>query len=185
VAAVVSKIWMVRHAPVAVTGVCYGQLDVATIMDASEAATRIEHASRVMSAERWDVICSSPWERTEEVARVLAARSGVVMRRDARLSELSFGEWEGKRYSDIETNDAARFSSWMCAYDTIAPPGGETADALLERVRSFILEIELGASTVLAVAHAGTIRAARAVRSGARYSNVARAPVPFLVPERV
>jgi alpha-ribazole phosphatase len=180
-----SEIWMVRHAPVVVRGVCYGQLDVATTMDASEAATRVEHAFRTMSAERWDVICSSPWERTEELARVLAARSGVVMRRDARLSELSFGEWEGKRYSDIEANDAVRFSSWTRAYDTVAPPGGETADALLERVRSFIREIEQRACTVLAVAHAGTIRAARAVRTGARYSKVSRASVPFLVPERI
>jgi alpha-ribazole phosphatase len=176
---------MVRHAPVAVTGVCYGQIDVATTMDAFEAAAHVDRAFRERGATRWDMVCSSPWERAAGVARVLAAQSGVRMHRDARLSELSFGEWEGRRYSELEVNDGARFMSWMDAYDTVAPPGGETADALLERVRSFLTEVEQSACTVLAVAHAGTIRAARAVRAGARFSEVAHAPVPFLVPERI
>lgn len=176
---------MVRHPPVAVSGICYGQLDVATAMDDSEAAALVVREFRQRSSSSWDVICSSPWERAERLARVLASRSGVPMYHDPRLAELSFGEWEGKRWSDLEMNDGARFTSWMRAYDTVAPPGGETADALLERVRSFLLEVEQGGGTLLAVAHAGTIRAARAVRTGARFSEVAHAPVPFLVPERI
>jgi alpha-ribazole phosphatase len=185
VARVVSAIWMVRHPPVAVSGVCYGQLDVATTVDAYEAASLVDREFRQRSSASWDVIWSSPWERAERLARVLASQSGVPMYRDARLAELSFGEWEGKRWSELETTDGARFTSWMRAYDTVAPPGGETADALLARVRSFLLDVEQSAGTVLAVAHAGTIRAARAVRTGARFSEVSHAPVPFLVPERI
>lgn len=176
---------MVRHAPVAAAGVCSGQRDVATLMDAEEAATRVERALSEMNAPRWDAIWSSPWQRAEAVARVLASRSGVAHHRDARLSELSFGQWEGARYSELSANDAERFTAWMRDYDTVAPPGGETANALLERVRRFLVDVEQSHHAVLAVAHAGTIRAARAVRAGVRFSDVVQTPVEFLVPERI
>jgi broad specificity phosphatase PhoE len=178
---------MVRHAPVGVAGVCYGQRDVATTMDASSAAAVIEDALSRSGAPPWDEIWTSPWERTFLLAAALAERAGpgTVLGRDARLSELAFGEWEGLTYSEIETRDAARFSRWMLSYDSVAPPGGETADALVARVAHFLADVESSGKTVLAVCHAGTIRAARASRARTRFSSVAMTPVPFLSPEEL
>jgi hypothetical protein len=68
VAALVTEIWMVRHAPVVVAGVCYGQVDVATTMDDWAAALIVERALQERSAPRWDVVCCSPWQRAEHVA---------------------------------------------------------------------------------------------------------------------
>lgn len=178
-------VWMVRHAPVRATRLCYGQSNVATRVDANRAAESIETALRNRGAGPWDELWSSPWERTERVATVLGARAGVPVRSDARLSELAFGEWEGIPYGEIEAHDRERFSEWARAYETVAPPGGETADQLLARVADWLSEIDASGRTVLAIAHAGTIRAARAVRAGLRYSGVVHTRVEFLVPERI
>lgn len=178
-------VWMVRHAPVRASRLCYGQSNVATRVDANRAADSIESALRKREAGPWDELWSSPWERTERVAAVLSARSGVPARSDARLSELSFGAWEGIPFGEIEAHDRERFTEWVRSYETIAPPGGETADQLVARVADWLSEIENSRKTVLAVAHAGTIRAARAVRAGLRYSGVVHTRVEFLVPERI
>jgi alpha-ribazole phosphatase len=116
---------------------------------------------------------------------VLGARSGVPVRSDPRLSELAFGAWEGIPFGEIEAHDRERFTAWVRSYETIAPPGGETADQLVARVAHWLSEIESSGNTVLAVAHAGTIRAARAVRAGLTYSGVVHARVEFLVPEKI
>ena len=180
-----TAIWMVRHAPVRASRLCYGQSNVATRVDAKRAADSIENELRKRDAGPWDELWSSPWERTERVAAVLGARSGVPVRADARLSELSFGAWEGIPFGEIEAHDRERFTAWVEAYETVSPPGGETADQLVARVADWLSEIERTGKTVLAVAHAGTIRAARAVRAGTRYSGVAHTRVEFLVPERI
>jgi alpha-ribazole phosphatase len=180
-----AAVWMVRHAPVRATRLCYGQSNVATRVDANRAADSIEAEFRKRGAGPWDELWCSPWERTERVAAVLAARSGVPCRSDARLSELSFGAWEGIPYGEIEAHDRERFAEWVRAYDTVAPPGGETADQLRTRVADFLSEIDGSGKTVLIVAHAGTIRAARAVRAGLPYSGVVHTRVEFLVPEKI
>ena len=180
-----STVWMVRHAPVRASRLCYGQSNVATRVDAKRAADSIEKELRKRNAGPWDELWSSPWERTERVAAVLATRSGVPARSDPRLSELSFGAWEGIPFGEIEAHDRERWTAWVEAYETVAPPGGETADQLVARVADWLAEIDRSGKTVLAVAHAGTIRAARAVRAGLRYSGVVSTRVEFLVPEKI
>lgn len=175
--------WLVRHAPVAVHGVCYGQSDVPTVVDAIEAAETVAgewaRTGRVACVEVW----SSPWQRTRSVANVLAERWRVPHRIDARLSELHFGVWEGRHYADIERDDAARFGDWMRAYETARPPGGETLSELVARVASWLDETHR-IGPVLAVTHAGVVRVARTLRDGVSYAEALRTPVGHLACER-
>ena len=178
-------VWMVRHAPVEALGLCYGQHDVATVMDASTAAAAIERAFDAIGTVRWDEVWSSPWQRTLPVAALLATRAAAPLRPDPRLSELAFGEWEGRAFSELEASDGVRFHAFLNDYEKVAPPGGETADALVARVAEWLAEVDGSGRTVLAVTHAGAIRAARASRAGRRFARVVQAPVAFLVPELV
>jgi alpha-ribazole phosphatase len=174
---------MVRHAPVEARGLCYGQFNVATTMDASEAAEAVERAFHAASAVAVEELWCSPWERTRNVAMRLAERARVPLQVDPRLSEVSFGEWEGLSFDEIDRRDGERFTRWMADYDGTAPPGGESANELVARVAAWLEQVRSSGRTVLAVTHAGPIRAARAVRAGVRYSAVVSGPVPFLVPE--
>jgi alpha-ribazole phosphatase len=181
---IVGDIWLVRHGPVAVSGVCYGQSDVPLVstpsVDAETIAARCESAGASFG-EIW----TSPWDRTRSVALPLSSKWRVACHVDARLSELHFGEWEGRTYDEIERRDGERFGRWMRNYETDAPPGGERVEDLMNRVAGWLAERRANDRTVLALTHGGVIRAARAVERRSAYSAVVAESVEHLVPERL
>ena len=84
---------------------------------------------------------------------------------ESALQEQDFGRWEGRRWADLDQSkdpDVAAF--WQDPAST-APPGGESFAAMVSRVRSAILALnqQFEGRDIIAVAHAGTIRAALAV----------------------
>jgi alpha-ribazole phosphatase len=179
-------LWVARHAPVAVEGVCYGQCDVPTRVDAN-AASRIVlgwldgDSVRERVARVW----SSPWRRTRDVAARISALLGVPHEMDERLSEMCFGEWEGRAYADIETADGSRFQRWMADWRHASPPGGETVDELVGRVAAWNAHVRFSKESVLAIAHAGTIRALRAISRRVDYAQIVHERVDPLLVERI
>ena len=152
------RLVVVRHAPPAVSGVCYGQSDVPVTIAHDDAA---ETVVKELGPTPFEAIVSSPFERALGLAKAVARRMGTGEPRvDARLSELSFGEWEGRRFDEIEANDAARFSAWMARYTELAAPGGET-----------VAELD---------AHAGVVRALRRLRDGTSWEEEMSRAVPYL-----
>jgi alpha-ribazole phosphatase len=182
---IVGAIWLVRHAPAAVRGICYGQSEVAVTLSADAAAQRVIEATEGVSWDSFTEVWSSPWSRTFPVAKLVAAWWAVNVRVDARLSELAFGAWEGRSYQEIEAEDPSGFDAWMQDYETRAPPGGETGALLRRRVSAWLLERQRDDRTILAVTHAGVIRMARSITVGLPYAEVAVEEIPHLVPERV
>jgi alpha-ribazole phosphatase len=177
-----ASIWLVRHAPVTVSGLCYGRLDVPTTCSAEEAAARIEHAAN--GAERdWKEIWSSPAQRTRSVGEALSSRLGIPRFEDMRLSELDFGEWEGRSYSDLEIQTPERFERWMRLYESEGPPGGESVADLRLRFQSWFNERSATNRTIVAVTHAGIIRVARALRDGTTFGEESVRAVEHLRPE--
>lgn len=172
------EVWLVRHAEVAAAGRCYGQIEVPVALDAAEAAARIANALPATPAEVW----SSPWARAREPAERLAGFFGVPLRVDPRLSELSMGAFEGRPFAELE-NEAA-FRRWMERWRTTAPPGGETAAQLSARAEAWLRE-RRGPGALLAVTHAGVIRALRAHARGGDLAEAMAEPVPHLTPERL
>jgi broad specificity phosphatase PhoE len=169
-----------RHAAVAVEGVCYGQSDVPTRVEAFEAAA-ILLGQLDRDGRRIARVWTSPWERTRAPATAIAGRLGVPIVVDARLSELAFGEWEGQAFSVLEAD--ARFASWMRDWRDAAPPGGERLSDLVARVRAWRAEARANAEDSLVLTHAGVIRALRADGRGVAYAAVASEAVEHLVIE--
>src|SRR5689334_18417273 len=124
-----------RHAPVALSGVCYGRLDVAAELSAEDAAAAIERALRELCV-RPGVVWSSPLSRCALPAAGLAARLGVPHGVDDRLVEISYGAWEGRAFADIERDDPAAYAAWLDGWERVGPPGGESAVEVEARVRS-------------------------------------------------
>jgi len=128
---------------------------------------------------------TSPWVRTQSVAAELARLWHVSWHVDARLSELCFGAWEGRKYREIAENDGERFQHWTLNYEREAPPQGESAAALRARVGAWLEEQSSRKGAVLAVTHAGVIRTSRAVIAGLPYSSVVGDAIPHLRLERL
>lgn len=111
-------------------------------------------------------VVASPLVRAQETARIVAAglRAPVVVETDTRLAEMDYGEWEGLTYAQIDQRDAARRRAWEVDPASIRCPGGESADDVAGRARSFLTDLlaahvgahdqaDADAPPVLAVAH--------------------------------
>ena len=180
-----SSVWLVRHAPTTLMGICYGQSDVPVTPEPAEAARLVAQHWEAEGMNAPSELWTSPWVRAQTVAAELARRWQISLHVDARLSELSFGLWEGREYSEIERTDAVRWEHWMRNYEIEAPPRGETVAQLRARVAAWLEERKADRESVLAVTHAGVVRTARAVVAGMPYSAVVGDAVSHLRPERI
>ena len=151
--------------------VCYGQLDVGL---GATAPAEIDAAlTAVGPIER---IHASDLSRCRILAERFAARDGVRPVYDRRLREYDFGAWEGRRWSEIPRSES---DPWTRDLWAAAPPGGETFQALHTRVGAALQDISHG---TLVVAHAGVIRAARMILTGASFETVFAEKVPHCQP---
>jgi broad specificity phosphatase PhoE len=88
---------------------------------------------------RIDRVIASPMARALETARIVAAGRPVEV--DERLRELRYGEWEGLTHAEIEARDPELWASWDADPATTDPPGGECANDVSDRVRSFLADL--------------------------------------------
>lgn len=150
-----------RHAPVAAQGVCYGQMDLAAAVSDEDAADVVlAGLARAHPDVQVARVWSSPLIRCTGPAARIAQALGLPHHVDARLSELSFGEWEGRRYEDLSREApealARFFDGWA---DGAAAPGGEGVTEIGSRVQAWAAELR--PDVHLLVSHAGVVRALR------------------------
>lgn len=113
----------------------------------------------------------SPLQRCRAVGLQLQAW-GWQLVIDEGLREVSFGDWEGRPWSDIgrEALDA-----WVADFPGHAPGGGESVQALIERVRRVLAALP---PQVQVVAHGGWIAAAQCVFEARTVQGAQDWPVP-------
>jgi alpha-ribazole phosphatase len=157
--------WLVRHAPVPdPEGRIVGQSDPdAHTGDIED----LEALARLLPPH--PVLLTTPLKRTGQTARALAA-AGLRLPRaieDADLQEQGFGAWEGRTWGALasaEPPDPAVAAFWDDPAHNL-PPGGESFAGVVARVRAALIRLsrEYAGRDIVAVVHAGTIRAALAV----------------------
>ena len=151
---------LVRHGGVdAPAGTCLGHVDVPLSAEGFTATQRLA-ASWGESAPRF--LFSSDLKRAQQSAQVFAAMFAIEPLGDARLREVNLGAWDGKRWDEIAASDAARYRHWAENWVIQEAPGGESFADLIRRTGAWFAAL-LGSTsdndTVLAIAHAGSIRA--------------------------
>jgi alpha-ribazole phosphatase len=145
-------IYLIRHTRTAAeTGLCYGRTDVALAPDFSEDFTALRQ--KLPALLEGCAVFSSPLRRCMRLAETLSKE----VTPDDRLLELNFGQWEGRRFDEIEPDLLSR---WTGNFVETAPPDGESFMALCERLGDFWQELLAQPhEQVLIVTHAGAIRA--------------------------
>ena len=102
---------------------------------------------------------ASPMRRTRDTMERVRTAMGLdpkAYRTDARLVEVSFGDWQGQTFEELEavlpgvTAERSR-DKW-----NFVPPGGESYQMLLERVRPWLFERR---RKTVCVTHGGVLRA--------------------------
>jgi alpha-ribazole phosphatase len=106
-----------------------------------------------------DVIYTSPLQRASWTAQKIAKPHGLDPLVDDRLSELSFGFFEGLTFAEAEGQYPDLFSAWLGDYDQ-SPPDGESLADLGQRIADFLeaLKRRKRPDNVVVVAHGGVVR---------------------------
>lgn len=153
-------LYLIRHTtPDIAPGICYGQLD----MDVA-ASFPVEAAAVTNWLPPFDLLITSPLLRTQRLAEHLAQQRQCALRSDARLMEMHFGSWEGRAWNDIERSE---IDAWGADILNHAPPAGESARQMLQRVQTVLREVSrMPQRSIGLVAHGGSIRAVLALLAG-------------------
>ena len=157
-------LWLARHdQPLIEGGICYGQLDIAADLQATQIC-----ANELFNVlpKRIPVI-TSPLQRCELLARNFhGLEPDSMLKTDPRLQEMHFGNWEGRRWADIDPGELSSWTDNFANYS--AGTTGESVKQLMARVAAAFDELDPSKDT-LWVTHAGVIRAATLISNGIRH----------------
>lgn len=156
----VTRWWLVRHAPVINPArTLYGQSEVPA--DLSDTAALTALRAVLPTGARW---LTTPLSRTRDTAAALGVTETVV---EPDLAEQHFGHWQGLTWDAIATAHPHTSALFWDDPAAAVPPGGESFDVLARRVEAALRRhCGTGEEDVVAVIHAGPIRAAVAVALG-------------------
>ncbi|MTJ81199.1 MAG: histidine phosphatase family protein [Telmatospirillum sp.] len=155
--------WWLRHAPVPdPEGRISGRLDLPC--DTSDTDWFVELANRL---PRSAVLVDSGLIRCSQTIGALEA-AGLPLPPaliEPDLAEQDFGRWQGRTWALLASSKDPDLPAFWHNPATATPPGGESFAAVVERVRAVVdrLSAEHSGRDIIAVAHAGTIRAALAI----------------------
>lgn len=153
------NIYIIRHGQTGSNqkGEYYGALDVPLneigIKQLQKLAPHLKEIT-------FDDVYSSNTTRALESLRLCGDHLYNQVSVDSRLSELSFGDFEGKTYKEICTLFPEHIDDWENDWKNFCPPNGESFADFYKRVSSFFKQLlEKEVSNVLIMAHSGVIRA--------------------------
>jgi len=113
-----------------------------------------------------EAIVASDLQRARRTAEIIAGELAAAGHTQAqlvvepRLREMSFGEWEGLTYTEIQARHPERLKLWEADLGQNAPPGGETLAALAPRVSAAQADLLAARpqGTTLLVSHGGPLQ---------------------------
>jgi broad specificity phosphatase PhoE len=123
---------------------------------------------------------ASPMRRTRETMELMRAAMGLdaeAYRTDPRLVELSFGDWQGFTFAELEAQFPGCTNGRRAAKWDFQPPGegAESYEMLLERIKPWFDALR---GPTVCVTHGGVIRCFFRLAAGLSKQAAARLEVP-------
>ncbi|MGX1321459.1 alpha-ribazole phosphatase [Bradyrhizobium sp. USDA 377] len=142
-------LWLIRHAPVdGVKGTIHAADAPADLTDRAQLEALRPRLPRDAASY------ASPSRRTVETARALGLEPELV----DEFGEQDFGGWTGRRHDELAASGGEAYVQFWSDPAHQRPPGGESFEDQVARVRLGLSRIGAGSATL--VVHSGTIRAA-------------------------
>ncbi len=107
-------------------------------------------------------VVSSPLARAVETARLLAGEPDI----EPRLTEMSWGAWEGRTLPDLRAELGDLMAAWEAEGLHFHAPGGESPHQVQARLNPWLEELARHGRPTIAVCHKGVIRALYALATG-------------------
>jgi len=108
-------------------------------------------------------VWTSPLLRARETAEIVGSHAGLEPVALDSLIESRRGTWEGMTYAELAQASPGLLAAFEAGDRSFGFPGGETLEDQIARTRAAFELLSAGPLPALAVAHAGTIRAALAI----------------------
>jgi alpha-ribazole phosphatase len=152
-----SEIFFIRHAETDMAGTFCGHSDPELNANGLFQVSRLIEDLRM---EKISSIYTSDLRRARTTATILADGLSVDCYVRSSLREISFGEWEGLRWKEIERRDEAYAGRWIAEYPHLPAPGGEKFSDFERRVLDEVgfLQERAKKRTLAVVTHAGVMR---------------------------
>jgi alpha-ribazole phosphatase/probable phosphoglycerate mutase len=108
-----------------------------------------------------DRLYASPMRRAQQTLAPLAARRGLVPITLTDLREVDFGDWTGCHWEELRERFGVSAFAWLDILERGEVPHGESAAALLARVKPCLQRIldESAGGSAAVVCHGGIVRA--------------------------
>ena len=109
---------------------------------------------------KWDVIISSPQERCQSFAKILAEKKECELLIDPSFKEMDFGDWVGVTTKSLWENHSEHLKQLWESPETFVAPSGESMTAFIQRIKQawqVLLEQHTNCN-ILLITHAGVIR---------------------------
>jgi alpha-ribazole phosphatase len=113
-----------------------------------------------LAGEHIDVVYASDLSRAWETATTIVTHHTCLLHAEPGLREMSFGDWEGLTYTEIQERDAQLLAHWEADELNVSAPAGETLQQIAQRVQTVLerLIVDHPDETVLLVAHGGALQ---------------------------
>lgn len=162
-----------RH-PRALPGarICHGRTDAPLAEPPEIGADKL----LAIVAEPIERIVSSPLHRAMDVARIVAQRTGAPLHADDRLTDQDYGSWEGQPWSSLPRTETI---AWEADPVHVAPGGGESASAMVRRLRHAWTRLASSEGTTLVITHAGPIQCLLHIATGLKLTDALTRSIPF------
>jgi len=160
-----SRLVLVRHAEPAedAHGLCYGSLDVGL---SDEGRRHAAELANVLAGAQYDAVYTSPRLRARETAVPVASPRALTPIVVDDLREIDFGDFEGRRYEEIEQAEPELYHAWMETPTRVRFPGGESYADLRVRALRALDAIRAAHTCAIVVTHGGVARAGLAAWLG-------------------
>jgi broad specificity phosphatase PhoE len=156
-----SRILFIRHGPTAwnMQGLIQGQTDI-PLSEEGRAEVRRWALRKDFAGFDW---YASPLGRAKETAAILG---GAACRYDPRLMEANWGDWEGWSLQRLRDDIGEIFAAMEAQGLDLTPPGGESPRIVRARLGAWLADVAPAQRPIVAVAHAGIVRAAYSLATG-------------------
>ena len=154
-----SEILFIRHAETDMAGTFCGHSD-------PELNTRgyvqLEELIDKLRAEDIGAVYTSDLRRSRTTASAIAEAFHADCHVRCALREMSFGQWEGLTWEQVEQQDKVYARHWITDYPRLPAPGGENVrnfeQRVLNEMKFTFMEAENKGCNIAVITHAGVLR---------------------------
>lgn len=154
-----SEILFIRHAETDMVGTFCGHSDPELNM---RGHAQLEELIDKLRKENISAVYTSDLRRSYVMGMAVAKAFGVDCHERRALREISFGQWEGLTWDQIEQRNKAAAQRWVAEYPHWPAPGGENVRdferRVFDEIEAISMEARSGGRNFAVITHAGVLR---------------------------